>query len=221
MEDTLKHLRAVHFLLVLTACVTTYFSFAQNSEPKKLVSELIRFMRDGPYEYATFNEMGYENLDKFPTIRRNIFRLGYRKFEEIPEIIIEIEGSGEARNSILGIQLVSTHTLTIGPLVQLFILFYLYVVILNARTSLDRVTALIHPVPWIGAMEHRLARVLTWVTIFLIPTISSTFAFLYYPSFLGIALVSSPIAIIGLLTAKESRRLTTAINFKNNLETTK
>ena len=70
MEDTLKHLRAIHFLLLLTAFATTYFSFAENSEPKKLVSQLILLMRDGPYEYLTFEDMGIEKLAKFQVIRR-------------------------------------------------------------------------------------------------------------------------------------------------------
>ena len=220
MEDTLKHLRAVHFLLLLTACATTYFSFAENSEPKKLVSQLILFMREGPYDYSTFEDMGIKRLAKFPTIRRNFFRLSYRKLEDIPKIIAEIEGTQAANPSILGIQLVSTHILTAGSIVQLFILLYLYVLVCDIRAVIEKGCRLPSPVPWVGAMKHWRARVLVWSTIFLVPTASSTLAFLYFPSFLGIVIVSLPIAAVGVFVARECGRLTANVHSRNESEST-
>jgi len=149
MEDTLKHLRTIHFLLLLTACTTTYFSFSENSEPKKLISQLILFMREGPHDYSTFEEMGIKRLAKFPIIQRNFFHLSYRKLNDIPKIIGEIEGSEGARPSILGIQLVSTHILTVGSVVQLFILLYLYVLVSDTRTVLERGCDVTPPVFWV------------------------------------------------------------------------
>lgn len=215
MENTLKHLRAIHFLLLLTAAATTYFSFAENSEPKKLVSQLIFLMREGPYEYSTFEDMGIERLAKYPTIVRNFFRLSYRKLDDIPAIISEIEGRHGANPSVLGIQLVSTHILTAGSLVQLFILLYLYIVVRDARVESERGCSVSSPVPWIGVMQNWPARFLVWSTIVLVPTASTTLAFLYFPSFLGIALVSFPVAVVGVLVARESGRLTNNVHRRN------
>lgn len=207
MDDALKHLRAVHFLLLLTAGATTYFNFGQNTDDKRLMANLRWMLREGPYEEVTFADMGQEKLAKYPVIYRNYYRLSYRQVDEIPAIISELKRASADNSTILGIKIESTFTAIVGSLAQLFILCYIHILVSDARTALKLGNRIPSPTPWVGAMPHRRAKLMVWLTLFIIPTGSSTFAFLYFPSFWGIALVSVPIALVGFLVSRECGRL--------------
>ena len=207
MDDALKHLRTVHFFLLLTAAATLYFNFSQNTEELRLASNLRWMLREGPYEEETFTDFGQKKLSKYPFIYKNYSRLSYRKVKEIPELISELEHTRDTNSTIMGIQINISYTAIVGSLSQFFILCYMYILVKDARAAIKIGNHIPSPTPWVGAMPYWHAKFMVWLTLFIIPFGSSTFSFLYFPSFWGIGLVSMPIALLGVLVSRECSRL--------------
>jgi hypothetical protein len=207
MDDALKHLRMTHFFLLLTAAATLYFNFSQNTEELRLASNLRWMLREGPYEEETFEDFGQHKLSKYPIIYRNYYRLSYRKVSEIPKLISELEDTRTNNSSIMGIQINNSYTPYIGSLAQFFILCYILIIVKDIHACIKKGYRISLPVPWIGAMTSWYAKLMVWTTLMIIPFGSSTFAFLYFPNFLGIGLVSVPIALMGALVSRECNNM--------------